>query len=742
MNENYDTLFNTAEIVETKYIKDYDGIYEPLVRIRGYDKYLRGKSEILIIKDDKVLLSFKKDGSYSVAGGGWDRGENHMNTAIREAKEEVLSNTKDVKYVGNYVQYYDPHGWVKKKVQPEYWWYGGYIELYIGYYDSKYTGYIADHDKDSKARTSRWYTITDIIDKLIPEHRFALQNYLNESVLFTEETIGSKRAYPVFVVTSFTYTPFGQVITRFQNSKVSHASLSLDSSLNKMYTFSADLFTGNFPGGFAIESLEQYKAQHKDSYIKVIALFLKKKDYDDLRYIINDIANNIDKYKYHAMGIIEILFNIKGEVDDKMICSEFVARMLRLINVDLGIDTPSNLISPKDFYAMDEYNTKAYTVFDGFCRDYSKTKIDKKISSIKKKSEYIKEHGLSIQSLQYDIFNEGYVFNKNDIRLNLDKWKKGEENILYVAGLSGSGKSTLGEEYAKKYNAIVCELDKFQHNRYLYIRKKNNDLSEGDKIMLELFDSIYHDKVDFSSYSSDNFKKEIESFLLKLINKCSGQNKLFIFEGVQIFSFFDPNYFENKPIIIKGTSALVSFSRKYKRDKEDENIQPSDIIKLVKWYIKSEYDLNKFEKGLNEETLLIEAKEFPVDFEEDGSLIIKNYKKLDFEAEYSKSHKLLIIYAKTENLEGIKYELSKLWFMNVILEKRIYSNPPEDKLKEYTKVRARILNDFNKYLEFVLEREPNFNFTEYYNDSPFSDVSIKIPGSLISGLVQLLKQIL
>lgn len=572
--------------------------------------------------------------------------------------------------------------------------------------------------------------------------------------IITEEIIGDKKAYPVFIVTSFTYTPFGKVISTFQKSKVSHASLALDSSLNKMYTFSMDLFSGNFPGGFAVESLDQYKKQHNDSYIKVIAIFLKKKDYDNLIIVINNIASDINKYKYHAMGIVEILFNIKGESEDKMICSEFVARMLRLIDVDLGINTPSNLITPKDFYAMDEYNTKAYTVFDGFCRNYSKAKINKKIAYIKKKSEYIKEHGLSVQSLQYNVFNEpvvaiseqqnineGYIINKNDIELNLDKWNKGNNNILYVTGLSGSGKTTISDEYAKKYNAVVCELDKFQHNRYLYIRKKNNDLSEGDKIMLDLFNSIYYGQVDFSDYDENKFKLEIKSYLQKLIAKCSSQNKLFIFEGVQIFNFVDPSYFENKPLIIKGTSALSSLIRKYKRDKEDENIQLKDILGLVKWYIKSEGNLSKFKDELNE-SVIFEAKEFPVDFEEDGSLIIKNYKKLDFEAEYSKSHKLLMIYSKTENIEGIKYELSKLWFMNVVLEKRIYSNPPEDKLKEYTKVRARILNDFNKYLKYVLEKEPDFNFTEYYNNSPFSDVSIKIPGSLISGLIQLLKQIL
>jgi leucyl-tRNA synthetase len=165
------------------------------------------------------------------------------------------------------------------------------------------------------------------------------------------------------------------------------------------------------------------------------------------------------------------------------------------------------------------------------------------------------------------------------------------------------------------------------------------------------------------------------------------------------------------------------------------------ISKVIKNIIpESEYIK---EGGIDiERRLILETKEFPVDFDNDGNLIIKNYKKLNFEEEYSKSHKLLMLYANHENLEGIKYELSKLWFMNIVLEKRIYSNPTEEELQKYTKVRARILNDFNKYLNFVLEKEPNFNFTEYYNKSPFSDVDIKISGTLLNNLVNLLGQLL
>lgn len=157
---------------------------------------------------------------------------------------------------------------------------------------------------------------------------------------------------------------------------------------------------------------------------------------------------------------------------------------------------------------------------------------------------------------------------------------------------------------------------------------------------------------------------------------------------------------------------------------------------------RSEYIKENGDETLTEELSILETKEFPVDFDAQGNLIIKNYKKLNFEAEYSTSHKLLKIYNDSNNIEGMKYELSKLWFLNAVLEKKIYSDPTEEELMMYSKVRARILNDFNTYLKVVLKSEPNFNFTEYYHNSPFSDVKIKINGTLITGLAKLLKQIL
>lgn len=151
---------------------------------------------------------------------------------------------------------------------------------------------------------------------------------------------------------------------------------------------------------------------------------------------------------------------------------------------------------------------------------------------------------------------------------------------------------------------------------------------------------------------------------------------------------------------------------------------------------------NYIEKNPVEESVVLEVKEFPAGFDEDGNLLIKNMKKLDYNLEYSKSHKLLKSYEKSENYYPMAYELSKLWFMNSLLEEKIYNGKikPEEKKDLFT-IRSKILNDFNRYLPILCEHEKGFNFTHYYNDTPFSDSVYKINHSTIKYSIDLLKNI-
>ena len=151
------------------------------------------------------------------------------------------------------------------------------------------------------------------------------------------------------------------------------------------------------------------------------------------------------------------------------------------------------------------------------------------------------------------------------------------------------------------------------------------------------------------------------------------------------------------------------------------------------------YKTNKLKKSAQ---YIKEAKELPIYFDDSGNLLIKNMRRLDFEHEYAACHKLLLSYEKSNNIEGMKYELSKLWFMNELIEKKRHdkNTKPEEKAA-LDKARAKIMNDFYKYVDIIQKKEPNFNFTAYYEESPFSDAVYKVRSSTLKFTIKTLKDL-
>lgn len=131
----------------------------------------------------------------------------------------------------------------------------------------------------------------------------------------------------------------------------------------------------------------------------------------------------------------------------------------------------------------------------------------------------------------------------------------------------------------------------------------------------------------------------------------------------------------------------------------------------------------------------------PIQFNSDGDMLIKN-KFIDFDAEYSSSHKLLLQYERTGNLEGMKYELARLYYMNYVLERKLYHNRFLKDKEKNIKTRARVLNDFKKYINYVLEKEPDFNFAEYYEQSIFYPHTIQVKNSTLLKLKDIINYIL
>lgn len=115
-----------------------------------------------------------------------------------------------------------------------------------------------------------------------------------------------------------------------------------------------------------------------------------------------------------------------------------------------------------------------------------------------------------------------------------------------------------------------------------------------------------------------------------------------------------------------------------------------------------------------------------IEFDNEGNLFIQNF-KYDYEKEFNKSHTLLKSYDDSSNIEGMKFELAKLYYMNTLLEDKVFSKTiSKEEKKQYVDIRARILNVFNKYIRIVQKYDKSFNFEEYYNTTTFSTTTKRI----------------
>lgn len=139
---------------------------------------------------------------------------------------------------------------------------------------------------------------------------------------------------------------------------------------------------------------------------------------------------------------------------------------------------------------------------------------------------------------------------------------------------------------------------------------------------------------------------------------------------------------------------------------------------------------------------ILEVKELPVQFDDDGNLLISKGKKIDFEGEYSRCHMAMQQYDKTNSVQGMEYCITKLWYLNIILEEMIHSTKNKEKLKEYHKVRARIINDIKTYMPKILKLDSSFDILKAYNNSPFSDSKVKIRNSTIKYTLDLFKRLI
>lgn len=189
----------------------------------------------------------------------------------------------------------------------------------------------------------------------------------------------------------------------------------------------------------------------------------------------------------------------------------------------------------------------------------------------------------------------------------------------------------------------------------------------------------------------------------------------------------------DKKVVLDWMSNVRYLSLEYTRTQSDELKQ---ALLEFGWNPYMEFNSVNMTKAYNRANTiyhrsmtskLLQEKSIGFEFDARGNLFVKNFlKNKSYQSVYMESHRLLMEYDRAKNIEGMKYELAKMYYLNLKISEDLIKQDRTKKDKELVKIRARVLNDFHKYLKVVLKADKQFNFSNYYQRSEFCDDSFVI----------------
>lgn len=196
---------------------------------------------------------------------------------------------------------------------------------------------------------------------------------------------------------------------------------------------------------------------------------------------------------------------------------------------------------------------------------------------------------------------ESFLFSKDNLYINFDKFESGKSNICLVTGISGSGKSTVAQKIANGNHAEWIELD---------ILEEVGGFTDGQlKQAGEVFYDYLSSKKDLwerlksKSVRGDELKKESKAFLEYCISWCrKHSDSKWVIEGVQIYSYGNPDKLKSLPIVFTNASVLKSLVRRLSRSHSYKDgsfkRELSEFPQMLGYYIDNDNAFTAFKNAI------------------------------------------------------------------------------------------------------------------------------------------------
>lgn len=158
----------------------------------------------------------------------------------------------------------------------------------------------------------------------------------------------------IYIVLTRTDTFLSKIISFIKNDEYTHASISLDESLDEMYSFGRKYTYNPFIGTFVRESFNKgIFGVHENLRGVVIEIPVTDRQYRAAKKALNKFILNRSSYSYNYLGLVCGLFNKEVFFERSFLCSEFVYHILNSSTI-VDLNMHRSLVRPQNLLNLDE----------------------------------------------------------------------------------------------------------------------------------------------------------------------------------------------------------------------------------------------------------------------------------------------------------------------------------------------------------------------------------------------------
>jgi hypothetical protein len=424
------------------------------------------------------------------------------------------------------------------------------------------------------------------------------------------------KLHPVFVSLFSNDTEFGKLIKKVTNQEYSHATISVDSTMNHMYSFgNVPMSNAVEPDSFVVESIYS-PAYIKNLYFDVYAVFLTEEELNKLKANVAFFEEHQEKFYYSNKGLIEYFFGKKNTKNlthmqkkkkNSWFCSEFVAYMLKTADEAMVKNTmlsPGDLVNEPYVHWISKYTI---STFDSKDLDKKAKKVQAEVEDSAKKNNPLTESSVTSMS--------DLVTPDKKIRF----YRKDENDYVPIYVILTRNNTLVGNTIANlsrsDYNHASLSLSADLTHMYSFAGKDN---FKGGFVREDItspgFQELIHDKKlpsRYALYVTFVSKKKYQIIKEKLDNIIVDVDR-YTYNFKQLFKLplGIKNSSENSYICSEFVGMLLSLANPDLISKHHSLLTPMDVVKNEKFYLVSSGELKdySYKHTLKEVNSLVKGK--------------------------------------------------------------------------------------------------------------------------------------